>query len=88
MRKGFGSHFSEHNILQIQEWARGVGDQEPAVICIFFTDAAQQARPIVGKFKGLVAEGGPEDGAVAAFKVTDFGVSARYDMMEMIADEW
>lgn len=87
MLECLSSHLPEDYILQIQERARRICNDEPAVISVFLTDTTKQSGPIVGQLERLISESRTEDRAVSAFKVAYFCICARDDVMEMIADE-
>lgn len=68
--QGLCCYLPEDYVFEVQERTGREGEQEPTVVGVLLADAAQQSRSIVGQFKGLIAEGRPVDGAVAALEVT------------------
>lgn len=74
----FSSDFSKDNVFEVEEGAGCKSDEEATVVCILFTYTAQQSWSVMGQLEGLIAEGWPINRAVAAFQVSQLGISARH----------
>jgi hypothetical protein len=80
-------HLTKDNVSQVHKGARRERDYEATVAGIFLTDATQQSRSIVRQLEGFVAEGWSEDGVVASFEMTKFGMRPGDNIMEVIANQ-
>lgn len=85
--QSLSSDLSEYHVLEVQEGARRIGDEEATVVGILLAHAAQQSRAIVGEFEGLVTEGRSEDRAVSLREVSELSVGPGHLSVEVRVEE-